>query len=114
MSAKHRTKTIETITFTVHTTATDIDHGKCGLISLCMEKVAIERTLRKLDPRGGDHKVRIDGGDIRFNLQGHKWHAITPKTAKRCLIAYDKERKARERAEKKGEIFKSQVQPHKY
>ena len=111
---KARTKVIETIKIAVHTTVSDIKNGRCGLVGRCMEKVAIERALRKMDPSGGDHHVRIDGGDIRFNLAGHKWHAPTPKVAKRALIAFDRERKRRSLAEKRGEIFESKVQPHSY
>src|SRR5262245_52219 len=114
MTVRHQTKTIETISVTVQTTITDIKNGRCGLVARCMEKVAIERALRKIDPRGGDHKVRIDGGDVRFNFGGYKWHGHVPKSAKRALIAFDRERRARERAEKRGEIFQSKVTAHKY
>jgi hypothetical protein len=109
-----RTKTVETMSFAVETSATDIQNGRCGLVAACMEKVAIERKLRKLDPRGGDHKVRIDGGQIRFNLGGYKWVAPTPKTAKVSLILFDRERKARARAERQGQAFRSKVQSHNY
>jgi len=111
---KTKIKTIETIGLTVHVIQRDIDEGKCGLISKCMHKVAIERELRRRDPRGGDHRVRVDGSVVRFNLHGHRYEAILPKTPKKNLIQFDHERRPRERAEKKGETFKSKVQPHKY
>jgi hypothetical protein len=109
-----RTKTIETLGFRVHTQQRDIENGKCSLISLCMEKVAIERALRALDPKGGDHRVRIDGGDLKFNFQGYRYHGHVPRIAKLNIIQFDKERRARERAERKGEKFISKVGPHSY
>src|SRR5262245_7489812 len=111
---KLKSKIVETIKVRVIVTATDIAEGLCLLISKCMEKIAIERALRKLDPRGGDHRVRIDGVQIRFNLDGHKWHALLPRPQKRMVIQFDHERKARERAKKRGEAFVSKVQPHRW
>jgi hypothetical protein len=109
-----RTKTVETMSFMVEVIVRDIEEGKCRLIGLCMEKVAIERALRKLDLKGGDHKVRIDGGDLRYTYRGYRYHGHVPKVAKRALIQFDKEHKARARAERLGLPFKSKVQPHKY
>jgi hypothetical protein len=79
-----------------------------------MHKIAIERELRNLDPKGGDHKVRIDAGDIRFNFQGYRYRAHVPRVAKLALIQFDKERKTRARAERQGAKFVSKVEPHRY
>jgi hypothetical protein len=79
-----------------------------------MEKIAIERALREMDPKGGDHKVRIDAGVVKFKLRGHQWQGIAPKLAKISLIQFDKEEKARNRARKAGEDFESKVKPHQY
>jgi hypothetical protein len=106
------TKTIETLALKVNVILRDINEGECGLPGKCMEKIAIERALRNIDPKGGDHKVRIDAGIIKFNLAGHRWTATTPKRPKRALLQFDKEEKARKRAEKLGEKFVSKVQPH--
>jgi hypothetical protein len=111
---KTKIKTIETVSLTIHVIQRDIEEGKCGLISKCMHKIAIERELRRRDARGGDHRVRVDGSIVRFNLHGHRFEAILPKMPKKNLLQFDKERKARERAEKKGETFASKVHPHKY
>jgi hypothetical protein len=114
MGLKIKTKTVETIRQQVTTLQSDIVAGKCGLIWLCMHKLAIERMLRDLDPKGGDHKVRIDGGTFRFHLGGYRWEGITPKPVKRSLIQFDKERKPKERAERLGIPFESKVKPQTY
>jgi hypothetical protein len=111
---QRKLKTIETITFPVKVIQSDISQGKCGLISRCMHKVAIERALRVKDPRGGDHKVRIDGGNFRFTLRGYKWRGMTPIKVKQTLVMFDKERKKRAKAEAAGEAFMSAVKPHAY
>jgi len=111
---KVSTKVVETISLKVDVIQRDIEEGKCGLISMCMEKVSIERALRKIDPKGGDHKVRIDAGIVKFNLNGYRWRGITPKVAKRSLIQFDKEGKARDKAAKAGIKFISRVKPHSY
>lgn len=113
MKQELATKTVEIMRVSVQVLAKDITDGLCGRPNLCMEKVAIERALRKKDP-GIDHKVRIDGGKIVFAYKGHRWIAFTPKIAKSSLIRYDQERKMRERAERKGVEFVSKVQPHDY
>jgi hypothetical protein len=114
MTMTIKTKTIDTLRFRVHTQQSDIDGGKCGRVQLCMEKIAVERALRKLDPKGGDHKVRIDAGILKFKLGGYRWTAITAKQAKRALILFDKERKARAKAERLGQPFVSKVKPHAF
>lgn len=111
---KKHTKTIETIQFTVHVLQHDIDEGRCGLIAKCMHKIAIERELRKIDPQGGDHKVRCDGQLVKFNLDSYRHQALLPRSAKISLLIFDKERKARMRAEKKDEKFVSKIKPHSY
>jgi hypothetical protein len=107
-------KQIETITFEVEVRRADIQNGECATPSKCMHKIAIERALRDLDPKGGDHRTRVDGAVVRFNYKGHKWKAMTPKKAKVSLIQFDKETKKREEAGKKGLEFHSKVEPHKY
>lgn len=108
------TKTVETIKLSIRVIARDITDGICGLPGKCMEKIAIERALREIDPKGGDHKVRIDGGVIKFNLRGYRWESITPKIPKRALLQFDREEKARMRARKLGEVFVSKVEPHQW
>jgi hypothetical protein len=109
-----RSKTVETISLKVEVIQRDIDEGVCGLVSKCMEKISIERALRKIDPKGGDHKVRIDAGIVKFVLKGYRWRGITPKIAKRSLIQFDNEAKARAKAEKAGVKHVSRVKPHSY
>jgi hypothetical protein len=106
-----KTKTVETIRVKAHVGQRDIEEGKCGLISKCMGRIALERALRNLDPKGGDHKVKIDGGNVSFVLQGHRWRGFAPKELKCPLIQFDKERKARERAERLGLPFVTKVKP---
>jgi hypothetical protein len=114
MGLKIKTKTVETIRFKVRTIQRDIDGGRCGLISACMEKVAIERALRKFDPSGGDHRVKIDGGNFVFNLRGHRWRGFVPKAIKKMIIAYDHERPKQNKAQKLGQPFTSKIGPHEY
>ena len=111
---KTKTKTVETIGVSVAVQQRDIDEGKCNLVARCMHKIAIERALRTIDPKGGDHRTRCDGQIVRFNLNGYRWHGIMPKKAKMNLLAFDKERKERAKAEKAGEKFMSKVKPHTY
>jgi hypothetical protein len=108
------TKIVETLSFRVHVQQRDIDDGKCMLVAKCMHKVAVERALRDLDPKGGDHKVRIDAQICKFNFQGYRYHALVPKPAKLNLLQFDKERKARARADRDGVKFVSKVRPHSY
>jgi hypothetical protein len=111
---KIKTKLIETLSFSVSVLKSDINGGACMLISKCMHKIAIERALRKLDPRGGDHRTRVDGGNVKFNLRGYHWIAFAPKKLKTSLIVFDKEKRARARAERDGVEFVSKVVPHTY
>ncbi len=111
---KTKQKTVEVIKLKVVVIQRDIEDGQCGLVARCMEKVSIERALRKIDPNGGDHKVRVDGGVMKFNLSGYRWQAVTPKMAKVNLIQFDKERLPRAKAEKAGTKFVSKVKPHSY
>jgi len=111
---KISTRKIETIKLKVDVIQRDIDEGKCGLVSKCMEKISIERALRNIDPKGGDHKVRIDASIVKFALNGYRWRGITPKIAKRSLIQFDREARARAKADRAGEKFVSRVKPHSY
>lgn len=109
-----RIKTVETIKLKIRVLQRHIDDGKCGMIYRCMEKVAIEEKLRAIDPSGGDHHTRVDAGVVRFNYKGYRYEAILPRVAKKALIMFDSEKKARARASRKGEKFVSKVQPHGY
>src|SRR5262245_44929280 len=111
---KLRKKTIETFSLTVHVNSRDIEGGKCRLITKCMHKVAIERELRNIDPKGGDHHVRCDAGLVKLNYQGYRWAGMLPKTPKLNLLKFDKESKERQKAEKAGLKFVSGVKPHAY
>jgi hypothetical protein len=109
-----KTKTVEYLRIKVAVQQRDINGGLCGLVARCMHKVSIERSLRKIDNNGGDHKVRCDGSDVKFALNGYRWHGHMPKIAKNNLIQFDKERSARAKAEKAGLKFVSNVKPHTY
>lgn len=109
-----RKKLIETMSFRVQVQQRDINDGVCMSISKCMHKIAIERELRKLDPRGGDHKTRIDGGNVKYHFKGQRFVGITPKAVKKSLMQFDKERRAREKAKRDGTVFVSKVDPHSY
>ena len=111
---KKRTKTVITINVMVYVQQRDIEDGKCLLVAKCMHKIAIERALRKLDPTGGDHRTRLDGQLVKFRLDGYHYHSILPKLAKMNLMQFDKEKKARIRAERDGVKFVSKVEPHSY
>ena len=110
---KLKTKIVETLKLRVDVQQRDIEEGKCNLVARCMHKVAIERALRKIDPKN-DHKVRCDGSIVRFALNGFRWHGIMPKIAKNNLLQFDKERRARDKAEKAGLKFVSKVKSHAY
>jgi hypothetical protein len=111
---KLKMKTIEQFKLHVNVTSKDIHEGECRSPTRCMEKVAIERALRDIDSKGGDHRVRVDGGQIKFNLGGFKYSAITPKPAKSALIQFDREERAKNKAQKAGMAFVSKVKPHGY
>jgi hypothetical protein len=83
---------IETFTFNVKVCREDIEVGKCRDPHRCMEKVAIARALTEEFGENKVERLRIDGAQIKFNLNGYRWHATTPKKAKRCLIAFDAKR----------------------
>lgn len=111
---KRMVKHVERMRFRVHVQQRDIDGGKCGLVGLCMHKVAIERTLRNNDPKGGDHKTRVDTGIIKYTFKQGRYRAYLPKFPKRQLIIFDDEMEARAKAEKAGKKFVSAVKPHSY
>lgn len=80
----------------IETTQQDIDEGECGLITKCMEKLAVVRALTKL-LKLKDHEitklhVRVDGGHIKFNYNGYRWVANTPTKAKNALIRFDRDK----------------------
>lgn len=111
---KVRVKTVAALDFHVSVTLRDIEDGQCMVPGKCMHKIAIERALRKIDPNGGDHHVRVDSGAIKFNYDGWRMLAATPRIAKKNLIQFDKEVHIRKRAKAKDEPFVSKVTPHQY
>jgi hypothetical protein len=100
-------KTIITMKYKVNTTQRDIDDGECRSTIKCMERIAnIRATTEYL---GLDRAkinalhMKVDAGTIRFNYDGYRWEAKTPRKAKDALIVYDDP--------KKGKAF---VKPHRY
>lgn len=90
---RRRRKLIETIEFGVHVRQKHIEEGKCRLASKCMEKLANAEALIALFPNEtGNFHVRVDAGHIRFNADGYRWIASTPKIAKYNLIEFDRKR----------------------
>lgn len=92
MAVKMKQQKIETFTFAVKVVREDIEVGKCLDPHRCMEKVAIARALTEEFGEGKVERLRIDGAQIKFNLNGYRWHATTPKKAKISLIAFDAKR----------------------
>lgn len=87
----------------IQVTQEDIDNGVCQLARLCMEKVAIARTLmaRGMAKSDAEARVYVDAGHVRFNAWGWRWKGDTPKVPKASLIRYDR-------------IGASAVRPHSY
>lgn len=85
--------------FRVDVRQAHIEEGKCRLPHLCMEKVAIAEALDKEFGANRAERVRIDGAQIKFNLNGYRWQCTTPKAAKTALIRFD---------------HKQYVKPHSY
>jgi hypothetical protein len=110
VQVKQGKKQVLTTTFPVHVQQSDIDAGECLKPSSCMVQVSLERTLRMAHPRTNHHS-RVDAGHIKFNLEGYRYVADTPRKPKAALIAFDREDAARKAARKKGEPFKSKVEP---
>jgi hypothetical protein len=105
------TKTIELLKLHVAVIHRDIQNAECRIPAKCMIRVASERKLREIDPKGGDHKVRVDATGIRFKLRGHKYHGPLPKKAAKAMVQWDAEDKARKKAKRDGVEFHSQVKP---
>ena len=108
------TKTIEMLKLHVAVIYRDIQNAECRIPAKCMIRVATERKLRELDPKGGDHKVRVDASGIRFKLRGHKYFSPLPKKAARAMVQWDREDKARKKAKRDGVAFMSQVKPFQF
>ena len=89
---KIRKQEIVTFSFIVGVTGRDIDEGKCRDPHRCMERVAIQRALESLLGEGKVERLRLDGAQIKFNYDGYRWAATTPKTAKKKLIEFDHNR----------------------
>jgi hypothetical protein len=90
---------IETFKIPVSVHTKDIEEGACRDPHRCMEKLAIFRALTEMLGEGKVDRLRIDGAQIKFNYNGYRWHATTPKKAKISLIAFD---------------AKKSVAPHRY
>lgn len=95
----------------IRVTQDDIDGAKCRLTNQCMVRVATERYLRAIDPSEYNHHTKVDAGHIRFNKDGFHFSGDTPKVPKWALLQWDKEEKARAKAEKLGVPFVSEVKP---
>jgi hypothetical protein len=89
---RRKRKTVEQIEFDVETRQEHIEEGKCRLAHRCMQKLAIAEVLMKLFPDQTNHHVRITAGHIRFNADGWRWIANTPRVASRALIEFDHRR----------------------
>jgi hypothetical protein len=91
-----KTKMITTMRVKVQVTPEDIKNSECRLPSRCMEKVAITRALKhqfKLSDRAlGKLHLRVDAGHIKYNLNGRRCMAPTPKITKTALIDFDRKR----------------------
>jgi len=110
-----QTKYME-IKYQVQVTVDDIINGRCGLTSHCMEKVSNARALMNQYGAKSDAELRIkvDAGHIRFNLNGHRWEANTPKVAKKALIDYDKALRKRGAQVDPEKINEFPVKAHSY
>lgn len=82
-------KTQHMVRFHVKVTQGDITEGECRLAHRCMERVAIIRALREIDPDVPSNSVRVDAGHIKFVLKGYRYKADTPRIAKESLILFD-------------------------
>lgn len=118
-----RKRTVETLKVNVHTTKADISTAGingCRDATKCMEKVAITRALSEAPFRIPPYKskVRIDAGSIRFNYDGSRWAASTPKVPKKALIVYDRITTSLKRKKPTSEEFDKSVAevigPHSY
>jgi hypothetical protein len=108
------TKTIELLKLHVAIINRDIQNAECRIPAKCMIRVGTERKLREIDPKGGDHKVRVDASGIRFKLRGHKYHGPLPKKAAKAMLQWDREDKTRKKAKRDGIAFTSQVSPFQF
>lgn len=89
---KIKEQKIETFTIPVSVHVKDIEEGACRDPHRCMEKLAIYRALTEMLGEGKVDRLRIDGAQIKFNYNGFRWHATTPKKAKLSLIAFDQKK----------------------
>jgi hypothetical protein len=105
------TRKVELLKYTVYVSQADIDGGECCDANRCMVRVANERKLRLDDPSMTNHHSRVDAGHIRFNYKGYRWMADTARIAKANLILFDKERRQKTKAKRKGQSFQSKVEP---
>lgn len=79
---------IETFIVKVNVTKEDIEIGKCRDTQHCMEIQAVDRALTELLGSKVEH-LRLDGAQIKFNFNGFRYYATTPKTPKVNLIRFD-------------------------
>lgn len=104
VKVRTKTKLMASVKLPVSVLQRDIDEGKCGLATKCMEKLAITRALIEhlnIKPEKVHLlHVRVDAGHINFNYDGYHWTADTPRTARNALIKFDRD--------------KTSVGPHRY
>lgn len=104
MAVKTRTKNVITMKIEVNTLQRDIDEGVCGLAVKCMEKLALTRGLIEqlgIKPDKVRHiHAKVDAGHMRFNYDGYRWSADTPRTPRNALIKFDEDKRL--------------VRPHRY
>lgn len=86
---KIKEQKIVTFSFGVKVCSKDIEEGECRDPHRCMEKLAIFRALTEMLGEGKVERLRLDGAQIKFNYNGYRWHATTPKKAKVSLITFD-------------------------
>lgn len=75
----------------------DVDHlnrsiaagGKCDPSS-CWHNVAISALMQAIDP-AGQHRIRVDAGQVRLNYKGYRYVADTPHHVKVSLLRFDRE-----------------------
>jgi hypothetical protein len=102
---KYKAKAIQILELPVAITQDHIDEGlkHCRDMHRCMEKVGIAEAL--VNEFGGEphrYHVRIDGGHAKFNLNGYRYEANTPKIAKNQLMCLDQRK------------WHHKLKPHRY
>jgi len=88
---KLHTRKVEWFKFKVNVKPVDIETGECRKPSKCMEKLAVERSIKELFPKDKQNpRVRVNAGFTTFNAGGYRWRALQHRIAKAALIQFDK------------------------